>query len=117
MASDLTFQQLADALPAGAVSAAGGTVTIDLSVVTGDAYAGLSATGVVEVCAKLLRAGQQAQVTANENAAEGESLSAFNVGSLGALETLSNGDIQTQVNYSLSTVLKLDADNAVGPQS
>jgi hypothetical protein len=115
MASDLTFQQLSEALPVGAITAAANTVTINVGLVTGDAYAAITATGVVEALSKLLRAGQIAQASANETALAGEALAAFGVGSLGALETLADGTIQTQVNYSLSTILKLDANNAVGP--
>lgn len=115
MANDLTFQQLSDALPVGAITASGGNITISVSAVTGDTYASANNTGVVEAIAKLLRAAQQAQAEANETAPAGEALTAFGVGSLGALETLEDGTIQTQVNYSLSTILKLDVDNAVGP--
>lgn len=115
MANDLTFQQLSDALPAGSISAAANTVTVNLGLVTGDSYATITSTGVVEALSKLLRAAQLAQATANETALAGQALAAFGTGSLGALETLADGTIQTQVNYSLSTVLKLDANNAVGP--
>ena len=115
MATDLTFQQLADSLPAGAVSVDGGDVKINISTLTGDPVADLTSEGVVETIYKLLQGCTAAQATSNETAADGEALAAFGVGSFGGLQQLENGDVVTQVNSTVSTILKLNADDVTGP--
>ena len=63
---DLTFSELAAALPAGAVTFAGGDITLSMSAITGDTYTALTDPGVVEGIYKLLRGAATAQVTAND---------------------------------------------------
>lgn len=63
---DLTFAELAAELPAGALTFAAGDVTLSLSTVTGDVYAGLTDPGVVEAIYKILRGAARAQITAND---------------------------------------------------
>jgi len=115
MATDLTFEQLSNALPAGAVSVDGGDVKVSISALTGDPVAALTDAGVIEAVYKLLQGCTAAQTTSNETAAEGEALAAFGVGAFGGLQQLENGDVVTQVNSTVSTILKLNADDVSGP--
>lgn len=80
--TDLTWQQLQDALGVtGAVVVTGTapneTVMIDVSKITGNNISGLTSTGVLEFFAKLFYASLSAQATANTDQPAGEKLNAF----------------------------------------
>ena len=77
MARDLTFQQLADALPAGAIALSGDTITFSTKLITGDTATALSNTGVAELMQKLLMACAKAQETVNGALPAGERVNAF----------------------------------------
>ena len=115
MATDLTFEQIAAALPANSVVVESGDVKISISALTGDPVAALTDEGVIEAIYKLLQGCTAAQATSNETAADGEALAAFGVGAFGCLQQLDNGDVVTQVNSTVSTILKLNADDVTGP--
>lgn len=83
--TDLTWQQLADKLPANAVKLDTGKVIIDVGVLTGTTVDGLTDTGVVKAIAALMSAGFQAQATVNEPQVAGEKLAAFNTPVNGAI--------------------------------
>lgn len=75
---DLTFQQLAAALPANSVTVSAGKVMIDVSAITGDNLTALTDEGVVEFLYKLRSACTDAQTTANAALAAGDTpLAAF----------------------------------------
>ena len=115
MATDLTFEQIATALPANAVAVENGSVVINISALTGDPVAALTDGGVLEAMYKLIQGCTAAQTTVNETAADGEALAAFSVGAFGGLQQLDNGDVVSQVNATVSSILKLNADNVTGP--
>ena len=81
--TDLTWQELADEAPTGAIIVSGGKVMIDVGALTGDTLTALSDSGVVEALFKIRDAAGKAQVTVNAAAnsgagpAAGEALAAF----------------------------------------
>jgi hypothetical protein len=75
--TDLTFDELNTALGGSAISFAGGVITISVNAVTGDTYAALSDTGVLELLFKIRKACGVAQDAANETQVDGEKLAAF----------------------------------------
>ena len=106
---DLQWQELSAQLPAGAITIAGGNVTISAGAVTGDAYADGTAAGVVEFLYKLLSACVDAQTTANEaldEAAGDVPLAAFPNFSYGIPD--SNGNI----DIALTTLVRIPLSDA-----
>ena len=81
--TDLTWQQLADQLPANAVTITNGKVTIDTSLVTDKTVDVLDSTGVVKFFSVLFTAANKAQITANEGQENGEKLTAFSPATIG----------------------------------
>lgn len=77
MANDLTWEQLAAALPNGAITFTGTTITLDAEIITGDAYTALGNEGVSEFIHKLLNGASTAQTTANTSLPVGSRLAAF----------------------------------------
>lgn len=116
MATDLTFQQLSDELPAGALLVDGGNVKIDVSALTGDSVTDLSATGVLEAFYKLIQGATAAQTALNETALEGEALSSFSTGSLGAPQIQTDGTFAVQTTSAVAFVIPLDPSTVTGPQ-
>ncbi|MCU0534227.1 MAG: hypothetical protein MUD14_10070 [Hydrococcus sp. Prado102] len=102
---DLTFQQLAEALPAGSMTFANGTITLDIEKVTGEDYASLNVGGVVKFLYRLRAAAGSAQNTVN-GALTGADvpLDAFPEFSFGQTDTLGNVPVSqvTQVYLSIN---------------
>jgi hypothetical protein len=117
MANDLTWQQLSDALPAGSITYdATAGIRIHPSVLTGDAYNGLTATGVIEAIAKLLNGCAKAQATINASSAIGSRLNAFAQPAIGVPTADSNNNYFATVTYTLQTRNPLDLNTVLGPQ-
>ena len=112
MPSDLTFQQLADAAPAGAITVSGGDVKISASTLTGDSITALTATGVIELCLKLLNAAELAQAAANSGVVTPNRLASF-FSSYSAVTTV-NGVATTQNTRSVTGILTLNQDQITG---
>ena len=81
--TDLTWQQLADKLPSGAITVAAGKVTIDASLVNDATVDTLTDSGVVKFFSILFTAANKAQVDANVDQVDGEKLAAFNSATIG----------------------------------
>lgn len=112
MPNDLTFQQLANAAPAGAISLSGDDVVISASLLTGDTIDALSASGVVEFCIKLLGAAEAAQTTANTGVATGSRLNSFF--STFSSVSLSNSGPTAQSTRSVTGVVPLNVNEITG---
>lgn len=81
--TDLTWQQLADQLPANAITITNGKVTIDTSLVTDKTLDALGDMGVVKFFSVLFTAANKAQAAANEGQDNGEKLAAFSPATIG----------------------------------
>ena len=81
--NDLTWQQLADKLPTGAIVVTNGKVTIDVSLVNASTVDQLSDSGVIKFFSLLFTAANKAQVDANANQADGEKLTTFSPATIG----------------------------------
>lgn len=88
--TDLTWQQLADKLPTGAITAENGKVVIDVSLVNSSTIDGLIDSGVVKFFSLLFTAANKAQIDANATQADGEKLNSFSPATIG---TNANGYI------------------------
>ena len=117
MANDLTWQQLQDAIGvAGAITHDGTNLIIKPHLITGDAYANLTGSGVIEAIAKILNACYKAQTTANASAQIGSRLNAFAQPALGVPIADSAGAYYATVTYTLQTRNPLDLNTVLGPQ-
>lgn len=112
MPSDLTFQQLADAAPAGAITLSGSDVIISMSTLTGDTIDALSKPGVIEACIKLLNAAEIAQAAANTGVVSPNRLGSF-FSSYSSVTT-TNGIATTQNTRSVSGLVTLNQDEITG---
>jgi hypothetical protein len=112
MATDLTFQQLADAAPTGSITVSGSDVIISMSTLTGDTISTLSQTGVIEACIKLLNAAEIAQATANTGIASPNRLASF-FSSYSSV-TSTNGIATTQNTRSVTGLVTLNQDEILG---
>lgn len=82
--NDLTWQQLAEQLPADAIKVgSNGQVIIDTSLVTSTSNTALTELGVVKFFSVLFSAANKAQIAANESQADGEKLTTFNPATIG----------------------------------
>ena len=90
--ADLTFANLNTALGANAFSAAGAVLSIDLSMLMGEASASLSAEKVAEFITNLLDLASEAQDTYNANVANTIKLASYPnpVSGVPAFDTASN---------------------------
>ena len=81
--TDLTFEELNNALGGNAIVFAGNNndILISVKAVTGDDKDALANDGVIETIYKLTEACAKAQDTANESLPSGERLNSFNGGS------------------------------------
>jgi hypothetical protein len=77
VATDLTFEQVNAEVENPIFSFGGGDITLSVSALTGETFAGLDDEGIVEMAAKLLAALVKAQTTANEGVVSPNVLSAF----------------------------------------
>jgi len=124
MASDLTFDQLSDALPADSVLAlaagaavANAGVYLNVSAITGDAITALADDGVIETLLKLIQAGSKAQTTINATAAAGSRLNAFPATTYGApILDDATGNYFSTVSGTVIGRAPLSIDSLVGPQ-
>lgn len=108
---DLTFQQLANALPTGTITFANGSPIINVKTMTGDTYTDLNATGVIEALYKLREACGSAQNTVNGALTEADiPLNAFPDYSYGA-PTLQG---KVPVIQETQVFLAIDASNIKG---
>lgn len=83
--TDLTWQQLANQLPADSISLdAEGKPMLDISVVLKKEVTELTEDGVVLFFNLMFMAANKAQILANQNQADGERLTAFNPATVGA---------------------------------
>lgn len=112
MPNDLTFQQLANAAPSGAITLSGSDVVISLSTLTGDNIDSLSKTGVVEACIKLLNAAEIAQSQANIGSVSPNRLNSFF--STFSSVTTTGGIATTQNTRSVAGVVTLNQDAITG---
>lgn len=85
--TDLTWQQLATQLPAGAITISAepdpGKVIIDVSLVTSTTADALTDAGVVKFFSVLFTAANKAQASANQSQTDGERLTAFSSATIG----------------------------------
>lgn len=82
--TDLTWQQLADKLPAGAITIASGAVSINVGLINGSTIDALTDDGVVKFFSLLFTAANKAQTDANVDQVDGEKLAAFSPATIGA---------------------------------
>lgn len=88
--TDLTWQQLAAKLPAGAITIVPATVDdpakvmIDASLAADISAAALTDVGVVKFFSMLFTAANKAQIDANADQVDGEKLAAFSPATIGA---------------------------------
>lgn len=117
MPADLTFSQLASALPSGSVleDQNYGVVLIP-SAISGDTIDELSDSGVVETLFKLIRAAGSAQTAANQNAPAGQRLNAFPPLVPSTPTIAADGQIRTRMTASIVAEMPVDPNAAVGPQ-
>lgn len=115
--TDLTWQQLADELPAGslivepAAGAIPAKVMIDVSVAAALSASALSDDGVIKFFSMLFTAANKAQTEANATQAVGEKLAAFNSATVG---TGVNGYIPLTRSFVCRSELAT-ATNIIGP--
>lgn len=83
--TDLTWQQIADQLPANAIKLdASGKAVVDISVVTGTTADALTDMAVIKFFNVMFAAANKAQVAANSSQEDGEKLSAFAPATIGS---------------------------------
>lgn len=82
--TDLTWQQVADKLPVGAITVSAGKVTIDISLITDTTVDSLTDSGVIKFFSVLFTAANKAQTDANVDQVDGERLTAFSPATIGA---------------------------------
>ena len=120
--TDLTWAQISAKLPASTITTSNGStpltagVYINLSTLTGDTIDATSDMGVVEAILKLLKAGREAQITANTGQAVGEQLNAFPTPSFGNSTIVESG-LSTIATYSLQAKVIASFDNVSGPNT
>lgn len=118
--SDLTWAQLGEKLPAGAIAlaAAGdmdGKVVIDVSALTGDVIDSLTDTGVVELITKILSGCELAQVTVNEGVVAGDRLNSFPTSNYGSpTRNPTDGLLYAQRIQQIVSRAPLNVDMAIG---
>lgn len=81
--TDLTWQQLAEKLPTGAITVANGAVKIDATIVNNSTIDDLSKDGVVKFFSALFTAANKAQIEINQSQVDGEKLTAFSSATIG----------------------------------
>lgn len=115
--TDLTWQQLADKLPEGAISISASsngsdisTVLIDVGKVIDNTTIGLTTPGVIKFFSLLLSAANKAQIEANVTQEEGERLTAFSPATIG---TNANGYITLTRPFTCRSELAT-ATNIIG---
>lgn len=81
--TDLTWQQLANQLPANAITVVSGKVMIDPSIIISANVDDLTDAGVIKFFSFLFTAANKAQIAANTSQVDGERLTAFNPATIG----------------------------------
>ncbi|OLP18081.1 hypothetical protein BST81_13735 [Leptolyngbya sp. 'hensonii'] len=118
MPSDLTFS---DAQIASGVSgtftydAGNDDVLISVKKITGDSYAALTDTGVIEFVSKLLNLCEKAQTSVNATAVAGSRLNAFQSPVYGVPSQEANGDFYASVTYTMIARAPLSLNDPIGP--
>lgn len=82
--TDLTWQQVAQQLPADAITVVDGKVMVDVGTTTGNVIDALTDGGVVKFFSILFSAANKAQIAANQTQDDGEKLTAFSPATIGA---------------------------------
>lgn len=82
--TDLTWQQLADKLPTGAITVVADKVMIDVGLINDSTVDALTDNGVVKFFSLLFTAANKAQVDANAAQADGEKLTTFSPATIGS---------------------------------
>lgn len=122
MPTDLTFQQLSDALPTDSIQVSDGAaalpagVYINASNLTGDSLTALTNEKVVETAIKLLKGCRDAQTTANDGVDAGSRLNAFPNPTFGVTTTNNQGNAQQIATYSVQGTIVTSFDEVTGPQ-
>lgn len=112
--ADLTWAQLAAALPANAIVFANNTITIDAELVTGDGYTALSDEGVAEFMHKLLNACAAAQTTLNATLPSGSRLQAFPRAAFGVPAADTTGNFFTTATHTCQFSIPLNPNSVSG---
>lgn len=113
--TDLTFLELSEAGNNCCV-VVDGKVYIDVSLLTGDTISSLNDQNVLEMLAKLLKAGYEAQEERNESLASGLKLGAISPPSSN-VPILDGGKIIVTTEFSLRLRYAVDLDNPTSPLS
>lgn len=82
--TDLTWQQLADKLPTGAITVANGAVSVNVGLINDSTVDALTNSGVIKFFSVLFTAANKAQIDANADQEDGERLTAFSPATIGA---------------------------------
>lgn len=114
MATDLTFQQVNDTFTQNIFTISGTTISLNVALLTGDTYTGLSDNGVVELCFKLARACYQAQKEVNGNNIT-DRLDSFSSPFYGTVQELNPPTIQASI--TVTGKIPLDINNLTGSQN
>jgi hypothetical protein len=116
--TDLTFAQIQAELPANTITYNSGTqdVLISMKALTGDNFTGLTNDGVCEAIYKLVRACQlaQAEVNADPDLEDGETLLSFPAQSTGSFDPSTN---QVEVRSVIAIALNVDPNFITGVNS
>lgn len=113
MATDLTFQQVNDTFTQPIFTFSGSTISLNVALLTGDTYTGLSDNGVVELCFKLLRACYQSQKDLNGNNTTNR-LDSFTSPFYGTVQETDPPTIQGSI--TVTAQIPLNVDNVIGSQ-
>ncbi len=110
--ADLSFTQLAAALPANSLTETADDVTISLKTVMGEASVQLADTKVAEGLSKLLSAASTAQVT--YNTANDPDLNSYPAPSFGTPVSDGSGGFQATITHTLNVQAPLDTNEITG---
>lgn len=113
MATDLTFQQVNNTFTQNIFTISGSTISLDCALLTGDTYAALTDSGVVELCFKLLRVCYQGQKEINGNTTI-DKLDSFSSPFYGTVQELNPPTIQASI--TVTGKIPLEINNIIGSQ-
>ena len=118
MAKDLTWNQLQQDIGIqGCIQISNNSISIDVSILTGQTYTDLNALGVAEFVHKLLNACNKSQVRINQGVEVGQRLAAFPSATLGTPSKDSDGVLRVTATQQVATRLTVDANQVVGNQN
>lgn len=113
MATDLTFQQVNDTFTQPIFTFSGSTISLNVALLTGDTYTGLSDNGVVELCFKLLKVCYQSQKDLNGNNTTNR-LESFTSPFYGTVQETDPPTISGSI--TVTGKIPLNVDNVIGTQ-